>query len=442
MKVLGIKRGGLHDGLFTVKEGSINPFLTEKLSKINFASFIWHGIFLSLASNFMDVDTIIPSLLIKAGGTPILLGLLTAIMIGGSSLMQLVFAGYLSSKARKKNPLLLGINIRIFTLFLLAFFLVHFTDLSKTLIIFFIFLFISIFSFSGSFANVSYLDILGKSIKENKRKKFFSVKQVINSLGIFFSALLVREMLKSFPYPVNYGVLFLMAGILLLIASFGFWKIKEISTPVDKKKGYAAFFRLIPKEISKNANLKHYLLIINSLGLGISFLPFLILYAKTSFGLSYTLIGNILLFKTAGMAASSFILYKTSERFEYKKLLKFSLALGTLLPILALLMSGNSLIYQFLFIFSGIYFAIYKISINGILIEISDNKNRATYAGITGAGSLFPFIFPLIFGVLISLFGYPASFFFVSFIIGTSYFPIKNLRCKALPVLQRRIKNV
>ncbi len=61
-------------------------------------AFIWHGIFLALASNFMDVHTIIPSMLIKAGGNAILLGILTTIMVGGSSLMQLFFAGFLSKK--------------------------------------------------------------------------------------------------------------------------------------------------------------------------------------------------------------------------------------------------------------------------------------------------------------------------------------------------------
>ena len=66
--------------------------LTEKKSKINFNSFLWHSVFLALASNFMDVDTIIPSMLIKAGGNSIHLGVLTAIMLGGTSLFQLVFA--------------------------------------------------------------------------------------------------------------------------------------------------------------------------------------------------------------------------------------------------------------------------------------------------------------------------------------------------------------
>jgi len=62
--------------------------LTSDRAKINFRAFLWHAVFLALASNFMDIDTIIPSMLIKAGGTSIHLGFLTAIMLGGSSLLR------------------------------------------------------------------------------------------------------------------------------------------------------------------------------------------------------------------------------------------------------------------------------------------------------------------------------------------------------------------
>ena len=53
-------------------------------AKVNFLSFLWHALFLALAKNFMDVNTIIPAMLIKSGGTTTDLGILTAIMIGGA----------------------------------------------------------------------------------------------------------------------------------------------------------------------------------------------------------------------------------------------------------------------------------------------------------------------------------------------------------------------
>ncbi len=408
----------------------MNTLLTEENSRINFRAFIWHGIFLSLASNFMDVHTIIPSMLIKAGGGAILLGLLTTIMVGGSGLMQIVFANFLSNKMHKKKPLIVAISLRVIALLVLALLLFKSNAINNNLFILSIFILISIFSFSGSYASISYTDIMGKSILDNKRKQFFSLKQVISSIGIFASAIIVRGLLKSFSYPDNYGILLLTAGILLFVASLGFWKIKEISIEVKKKRSFLEFFKMIPQEISQNPNLKNYLFIINFLGLGFSFIPFMILFAKKNFELSAALIGNILLFKIIGMLITSLILYKRSNHFEYKKLLYFSFVFGASLPILSLIFSNNYFVYQLIFVLSGVFITAFGIARNGILVEISNNENRAIYAGISGAGSILPTIFPLIAGILISACGYNITFIIVSLIIVTSFVFIKKLNCR------------
>ena len=408
--------------------------ISAKRSKINFRSFLWHAVFLALASNFMDVDTIIPSMLVKAGGNSVHLGFLTAIMLGGSGVFQLIFAPILSKNSLKLKYLLLGINLRIVALLLMSamFFFSH--SLTGDTIILLIFVLISIFSFSGSYANVSYIDILGKSVKAESRKHFFSIKEIITSIGIFLSAIVVRDLIKRFEYPNNYSLLFLIAGILLLIASLGFWNLREIRSINPVKKNLIDFFKLIPKEIKKNTNLKYYLLIINTLGLGIGFMPFLILLAKENFDLSYELIGNFLLFRITGMLLASIIFYKLSIKIDYKTLLIIAIIIGSTIPVFALSLSNNQHLYQFIFILSGIFVSMFKISNSGILLEISTNKNRTIYAGISGAGKLFSTIFPLLAGLLIFYIGFTAVFIIVSLIILLSYFFVNQLN------LEKRFK--
>ena len=60
--------------------------LSTHTSKHNYYAFLWHAVFLALAKNFMDVDTIIPAMMVDAGGTSFQLGILTAIMLGGGRL--------------------------------------------------------------------------------------------------------------------------------------------------------------------------------------------------------------------------------------------------------------------------------------------------------------------------------------------------------------------
>jgi len=403
--------------------------LTDKQSKNNIYSFLWHASFLAFASNFRDVDTIIPSMLIKAGGTAFHLGLLTAIMLGGARLFQLIFISTISGRIHKKGYLLLGINMRMFALFSLAAVIYFSRSLSGDMIILLIFILITFFSLSGAFAGLPYNDIFGKSVLQSSRKRFYSIKQIINSIGIFISALIVRDLIKRFDYPDNYAFLLFCAAILLSIASLGFWNLKEIPSHNEKRRGFFELIKLIPSEIKKSPNLKNYLLIINSLGLGVSILPFLILFAKENFGLSFGMIGNVLLFRTIGMLLASLIFHRIALKTNYKTLMLLSLILGAAIPIFALFLKGNTMLYQLLFILSGVFVALYRIADNGILIEISNNENRVMYTGISGAGAILTSIFPLIAGSLIGSIGYTAVFVTVSVIVALSFFFVNKLNC-------------
>jgi len=404
--------------------------LSEQNFRVNFRAFLWHSAFLAFAANFMDVNTIIPSMLIKVGSTPILLGLLTAILLGGSSVSQILFAGFLLNKSFKKKYLLIGINIRIVALLGLALMFYKAFLLSNNWIIFLIFILISAFSFSGAFAGVSYTDILGKVIKKNERKIFFTTRQIFNSVGILISALIVRKLLKYYNFPLNYSIIFLFAGILILIASLGFWKIREVNSNIKEKKGLLKFLKLIPSEIKNNPNLKYYLLIINTLGFGLSIIPFLVLIAQRNFGLSYDLIGNFLLFNTFGMLLAGLFLFKYSKKFTYKTLLKYSIFIAASLPIAALALSKIQFAYQFIFILSGIFITIYHVAINGLLLEISNKENRITYTGISGTGNIVILLFPVLAGFLISTLGYLKVFIAVSIIILFGYAFVEKLQCK------------
>jgi MFS family permease len=159
-------------------------------------------------------------------------------------------------------------------------------------------------------------------------------------------------------------------------------------------------------------------------------MPFLILLAKENFDLSYKLIGNLLLFRIIGMLIASTIFYKLSSKIDYKMLLIIAVIIGSTIPIFALTLSNNQLFYQYIFILSGIFVSLFKISNNGILLEISTNENRTMYAGISGAGKIFSTIFPLLAGVLIFYIGFTAVFISVSVIMLLSVFFVNKLNCK------------
>lgn len=400
-------------------------------AKINFFSFLWHSLFLALAKNFMDINTIIPAMLISAGGTTTDLGILTAIMIGGASFMQIVFAGFLFKKVRKKGYLLVGIYLRVTALFGLGLLLAQVGRIPALYTISSIFILISIFTFSGSFANISYTDILGKSITGENRKRFFVIRQVILSSGILVSAIIVRYLVRHYEYPHNYSILFTSAGVLLFIAAIGFWMIRE--RPTDFKGSgidFLSVFAAFKKMFREDVNLRYYILLKNSTGIGLTLVPFYISLAKVHLGLTSEAVGNFLLLQIIGMIVSTMLWNFLLKKGAYKGVVHTYALIGSALPILALLFSASKTIYPTIFLLSGFNVSAYQIALPGILLEISREQNRALYTALSGAGSFFTILFPIVAGALISCLGYPFVFGFSTVITAASIMFVNKINCK------------
>lgn len=404
--------------------------LTQKISNRNVNSYIWHAVFAAVAINFMDFDTVIPAMIIQSGGSAFQVGLLTAILIGGAKISQLIFSPFLFFKQRKKPFLILGISIRFLSLFAIAASFYFSDRLEGGKIIALIFLFISLFSFHEALAGLSYTDIMGKSILQEKRKSFLSLKQLLNSALIFFSAFAVKQVLKWFDFPDSYSLLFLIASISLFIASFGFWRIKEIPVPLESEyQGLPSFIRMLWKELSQNKRLQAYLVIINTLGIGMGMLPFLILYAKNNIGIESGNIGNFVIFKTIGLVLSGLILLRFAKKIGYKSILYIAIVIGALVPVYGLISGHSIALFTFVFMLGGIYITFFRIAQTGVLLEISTDTNRVLFAGIAGFGSILVTIFPLLGGLVIEWLGFPFFLIMISVTILISLFFVHRLKC-------------
>jgi len=403
--------------------------LTKNISRHNYWSFLWHTGFLALASSFMDVDTVMPSVLTEFGAQAFYIGLLVTIMLGGSSISQFFFAPYLHNKKFKKKFLLFGINLRIFALSGLAglFFLQK--NLSSHEKIWYVLFIVSIFSFSGAFANISYVDMMGKLILKNKRKSFLSLKQVIYAIGTLISALIAYKIFSIYEPPLLYGILFSMAFIFLLIASLGFWRLKEVESNVDSIKKFVDFIKFIKREIKENYQLRNYLLIISTLGNVLGLMAFLVLFAKENFPTYTSQVGTMLMLKIIGSVAIASGLFYFSKRFKYNILLYSVVLLALSIPILVIFSSSYTF-FMVSFFIGGVITTLYLISISGILLEISTIKNRAIYAGAAGVGSIIPAGLSMFNGWLIHAYGFYTFFAVFITIILSSLIFIKKLHCK------------
>lgn len=403
--------------------------LSPKISSHNFYAFLWHAGFLALAQSFIDVDTVVPAMIIESGGGAMHIGIMTAIMLGGSSFTQLFFAPYISNKPFKKNFLLAGINIRVFSLFALGIILFYLKGNQSSLALWFIFLFIIMFSLAGAFANISYTDILGKSMNEDRRKSFFSAKQVIAGGIVLISAILAKKVLTSFGYPVNFAVMFFIGASLLLIATGGFWNVKEQHPSTKKISGLRNYLHILRSELKTNPRLGYFLGFINTQGIIISFLPFVMLYAKETLNTESNDTGNYLIFKVIGIMIVSMMVFLIAKKIKYNLLLYLNLQFSIML-IISVMLINDEYTLRYIFIMGGVVFSLYTITMNGLLLEVSETGNRAIYTGFAGAGNILPALLPLTGGLLIGNFGFRSFFILYILIVSFSFYFIRKIDCK------------
>jgi len=402
--------------------------LTKKTSNHNFFSFLWHSAFLAFASNFMDVDTIIPGMVVESGGTAMHIGIMSAIMLGGSSFTQLFFAPVISNKHYKKKFLLLGINSRILSLLGLGVMLLYFNSHHAN-VLWLMFIFITTFSLGGAFANVSYTDIFGKSVLPDKRKTFFSTRQILSGTIVLGSAVLAKKVLVMHGFPINYAYMFFIGATAMIIASGGFWSIKEETSSQLKISGIKSFFALLKAELKQNRRLKYFLGFINTQGIAISFLPFVILYSKQMFGTQTGDTGMFLLFKVFGVVFVSILVLLGAKKIKYNILLFTNVLLTLSMAVFAIFLS-NPQSLKYIFIFGGVIYSLYSITMNGLLMEVSGTKNRTLYTGFAGAGNILPALFPLVSGAIIDWVGFKYFFILFMVIISLAAFFILKIDCK------------
>jgi len=239
----------------------------------------------------------------------------------------------------------------------------------------------------------------------------------------------VRRVLVAYHYPMNYAALFFVAAILLGIASLGLWRIREIPASNFKISGFKNFIDTILQEIRINKKWRSYLFLTNTQGISIVLMPFLVLYAKKLFSADSQDIGNFLVLKVIGGILSGSVLFYFSGKVRYQVMLYVTTIIAILIPLFILLLPGPTL-FPYVFLLGGIVYTIHTISINGILLEVTTEQNRALYTGLSGAGSIFPVIFPFLGGWIISEFGFNLFFgLFITIMIMSIYF-IRGVNCK------------
>lgn len=375
----------------------------------------WHSFFLAVTMSFTEINTVMPALVLEAGGGETAVGALTAIMKGLPLVTQLLFASFLHTRRRKKPALLFGINLRVVALAAAGAGIAFMgTDRS---IIPVVFLTMSLFALSGAFAGVSYTEIMGKVVDQAHRRTFFVNRQTATALGLLVSAVATRVFLGATAFPDGYVLLFAMAAGFLLIASAGFWVIHEPAAPpsasgVDGKPGILTALRTVPRILSGDSNMRSLIVAVNLGALGFTAIPLLTALAHDRYPVEPATVGWFVMIQVIGQLGANLIWSRVIRRGGFRLVLRAELILlASLLP-LSLVVSAFAPLWAYaaLYLIVGSILSAHRLGVEATLVQISPDDSRALYAGVFGAANLGTALMPLVTGSLVSTLGFVPVF--------------------------------
>ncbi|OGC75928.1 MAG: hypothetical protein A2145_06625 [candidate division Zixibacteria bacterium RBG_16_40_9] len=375
--------------------------------KRNFILGISNGIFFNVGLAFLSGSTVLPVFMAHLTDSKVLIGLATSIENIGWHLPQLFVAaatihyskqlGVYTQAAILRAIAFLGIVIAIFIL----------GDKNHTFLLILFFVLFTFFSVSGGLAAVSFIDIVGKTIPPNKRGTYFGMRMFFGGGLAALSGILVENILRSYAFPTNFGLLFSLALLTVILGLGSFALVKEPilsnSRPHKSlKENCSEAFSLFQTD----ATYKLLFLVRITIGAFSLAYPFYILYAQKTLNIEPEAAGIFLSFEMLGYLISNILWAYLSNRINNRLVLLLSAVCSVLPPLIALanlVFTLPLVIYALVFFFLGATNSGLFVGFFNYLLEIAPEEKRPLYVGF-----IHTVIFPTYFlstlgGVIIQL---------------------------------------
>lgn len=393
------------------ENANINLSSSESsVNRRNFAAGLWHGAFLALGVSFTQPTTVISAFVADLTGSTVWVGGLITILTIAGALPQLFVARWIEPRPRKMPYLLTAIYLRVFSWGALAWLIFAIGDQYPMTLAWILVGMLVIFYAGGGLGNIPYTDIIGKIIPANRRGAFFGgIGALAGPLSVG-AALAAQRILAHVNYPNSYALLFGLAAIALVIASLGFWAIREPSASVEVRdlQPWHKYWKQL-----RAASRRMKELIITQLLTGFSLmaLPFYVVFARERLDAPLEAVGWFLLAQVIGGLLSNLVWARLVDKSGSRWMIFYCAVLSTLTPLLAIVMSRwGWLALLPVFFLAGAIMNGRSVGFQSALLELAPAPERSTYAALNSV-LIIPIAFlSLIGGLFLREFSYNALF--------------------------------
>jgi len=382
------------------------------------------------ALGFMGYSTVMPRMVLDLTASEPLVGLITTIWTGAWLLPQLFVGRWMANRPHKKPILLKSALIGRSGIALLAIALA--LNLDKSWLFILLAAALALFRGLDAVSAVAWFDIISKVLPLNVRGRALGWTQTAAFLMQFVVSFVVTWALGTAGpnFPLNYVLLMGLAAVLLMASFSALLFLTEppgdVSNNVSGQMNVGAHVRHILKTdraFRLNAIGR---ILIGGIGLAI---PFYVVNATEVLNVPKNSIGLFLAAQTIGGAVSSFILGSVSQRYGSRIVIRATMILGLIPPVLALLLNffardnvtlatiGTVLIFAAMGATDGSFL----LGFLQHVLDIAPPAERTAYTGLSNTIGGLTVIASTIGGLLLQATSFPVLF------IATALFPIAGL---------------
>lgn len=385
--------------------------------KRNFINNSLDGIFWIFGESFVSVNTILPVFAATLTDSPLIIGLVPALIHAGWFIPQLLMAGYVQRLSRKMPFARIMALIERFPYMLLPLtaYLLNWIPAQSALILFMIV--ITLRGLASGMIALPWQEVIATVIPLPVRSRFFGISRTFGRLMGVIGSVITGLILASLTYPNNYALSFLIGAVFVWMSFVFFSKTVEPSgtrSETEKnlvgEKSIWKDFQAYKKILTFDKNFVKFLGSRVFFQLSSMAIAFLAVYGIQEYGLpdeQAAVFTGILFFSgTIGFAVYGLI----GDILGPRKVLLSADGLQAIALLLALISPGLWSIY-FLFLIIGFAQSGYIIGELIIAMELGPTDKRPAYIGLARTlPGVFILIAPLLGGYLVGQFSYQIMF--------------------------------
>ncbi len=374
----------------------------------NMLAGIVHGTFFNMAQAFAEPFALLPLFLSGFTSSKLIIGLIVGVMQAAAVLPQLLMSRLLRRRPYTARTFMLaGIWTRCGVWGLLGILAVVSSQKSLSLLWASIIL-ISLYSFAGGIATLPFSRIISETIMPERRSSFFGWRLFFGGFMAMMAGFIVKFVLGSdkMLWPKNFGVLFLLSFVTLIIAYTAMSMFRLPNDPPGRSKDSMPPLWQECLKVFKAYPVMKKLVIIELLTSKMAlFMPFLTLYATQTRHIPLKWVGIFIVCMKLGAMLSNLLWMPIGNKVGTRILINTGI-ITAIISLLLIIFANNVLLFSLAFFVTGFASSALMVGYNGYILEIGPEETRVLLVAIKGTMLLPLYFMPLLGGFIADAMGY------------------------------------